>query len=72
MLGIIAIIIYCIDANNKHWKKVEFSAQVMMERQLAKENKKGNNIERFLPLSEKDIEESEDEMEEQDFLGEVI
>jgi len=68
MIGFIIIIAYSIDSTMKQWKMIDFSAQVIMQRQLAKENKKDNGKFNPLPLSEaeKDIEETENDQIEQD------
>jgi len=65
VIGFIIIIAYSIDSTMKQWKMVNYSAQVIMERQLAKENKKGD-IERWIPISEAEKEETEDDQIEQD------
>jgi len=72
VIGFIIIIAYSIDSTMKQWKMVDYSAQVIMERQLAKENKKDGGKFNPLPLSEAEKEETENDMEEQDFLDEVI
>lgn len=71
--GLVVIVYYCIVSNREHWKQIELQATLLM---MASEKKANGDEERWIPMSQMSQlpidEDSEDEMEEQDFLDIAI